>query len=39
VLAVILLSESLSALQVLGGVLIAAGILSARRRTVPAQAA
>jgi drug/metabolite transporter (DMT)-like permease len=39
VLAVILLSESLSALQVLGGVLIAAGILSARRRTAPAQAA
>jgi drug/metabolite transporter (DMT)-like permease len=39
VLAVILLSESLSALQVLGGVLIAAGILAARRRTVPAQAA
>ncbi len=33
VLAVILLSEPLGALQVLGGLLIAAGILAARRRT------
>jgi drug/metabolite transporter (DMT)-like permease len=33
VLAVVLLSEPLSALQVLGGVLIAAGIIIARRRT------
>jgi drug/metabolite transporter (DMT)-like permease len=39
VLAVVLLSEPLGALQVLGGVLIAAGILVARRRTAPAHAA
>src|SRR5262249_14086628 len=39
VLAVILLSEPLGALQILGGVLIAAGILVARRRASPAQAA
>ena len=39
VLAVILLSEPLGLLQVLGGVLIAAGILVARRRTAPAEAA
>ncbi len=39
VLAVILLSEPLGLVQVLGGVLIAAGILVARRRTAPAQAA
>jgi drug/metabolite transporter (DMT)-like permease len=40
VFAVVLLSETLSALQLLGGVLIAAGILLARRRgppTVPAE--
>ena len=37
-LAVILLSEPLSLLQVLGGVLIAAGLVVARRRTAPAQA-
>ncbi len=39
VLAVILLSESLSALQVAGGVLIALGILVVRRRAAPPQAA
>jgi drug/metabolite transporter (DMT)-like permease len=39
VLAVILLSEPLGLLQVIGGVLIAAGILVARRRTAPARAA
>ncbi len=39
VLAVILLSEPLGLLQVLGGILIASGILLARRRTAPAQAA
>jgi len=39
VLAVILLSEPLGLLQVLGGVLIAAGILVARRRAAPAKAA
>ena len=39
VLAVILLSEPLGLVQVLGGVLIAAGILVGRRRTAPAQAA
>ena len=39
VLAVLLLSEPLGLLQVLGGVLIAAGILVARRRTAPAEAA
>ena len=39
VLAVVLLSEPLGLLQVVGGLLIAAGILLARRRTVPAQAA
>jgi len=38
VLAVILLSEPLGLLQVLGGVLIAAGILVARRRAAPAKA-
>ena len=38
VLAVVLLSEPLGLLQVLGGLLIAAGILLARRRTIPAQA-
>ena len=38
ILAVILLSEPLGLLQVLGGLLIAAGILVARRRTAPAQA-
>ncbi|HUF00883.1 MAG TPA: DMT family transporter [Gaiellaceae bacterium] len=37
-LAVILLSEPLGLLQVLGGGLIAAGILVARRRTTPTQA-
>ncbi len=37
VLAVILLSEPLGALQVLGGVLIAFGILVARRRAAPAR--
>ena len=37
-LAVVLLSEPLSLLQVLGGVLIAAGLVVARRRTAPAQA-
>jgi drug/metabolite transporter (DMT)-like permease len=36
VLAVVLLSESLSALQLVGGLLIAAGILLARRRGPPA---
>lgn len=39
VLAVILLSEPLSLLQILGGVLIAAGILVARRRAPAPQAA
>jgi drug/metabolite transporter (DMT)-like permease len=39
VLAVILLSEPLGTLQILGGVLIGAGILVARRRAAPAQAA
>ena len=39
VLAVILLSEPLSALQIAGGVLIACGILIVRRRTVAPQAA
>ena len=39
VLAVVLLSEPLSALQIAGGVLIAAGLFVARRRTAPAQAA
>ena len=38
VLAVVLLSEPLGLLQVVGGLLIAAGILLARRRTIPAQA-
>ena len=38
ILAVILLSEPLGLLQVLGGLLIAAGILVARSRTAPAQA-
>ena len=38
VLAVILLSEPLGLLQVLGGLLIAAGIVLARRRPSPAQA-
>lgn len=38
VLAVVLLSESLSALQVAGGVLIGLGILVARRRTAAARA-
>jgi drug/metabolite transporter (DMT)-like permease len=38
VLAVILLSEPLGLLQVLGGVLIAAGIVLARRRSSPARA-
>ena len=38
ILAVILLSEPLGLLQVLGGLLIAAGILVARPRTAPAQA-
>jgi drug/metabolite transporter (DMT)-like permease len=38
-LAVVLLSEPLSALQVLGGVLIGAGLVIARRRSPPAQAA
>jgi drug/metabolite transporter (DMT)-like permease len=38
VLAVILLSESLSWLQVSGGVLIALGILVVRRRAAPPQA-
>ncbi len=38
VLAVVLLSEPLGFVQVLGGLLIAAGILLARRRTIPAQA-
>jgi drug/metabolite transporter (DMT)-like permease len=37
VLAVILLSEPLSLLQILGGVLIASGIVLARRRTAPAR--
>jgi drug/metabolite transporter (DMT)-like permease len=37
VLAVVLLSEPLSTLQVLGGVLIAAGIIIARRRTPGSQ--
>lgn len=37
-LAVVLLSEPLSLLQVLGGALIAAGLVVARRRTAPAQA-
>jgi drug/metabolite transporter (DMT)-like permease len=37
-LAVVLLSEPLSLLQVLGGALIAAGLVVARRRTPPAQA-
>ena len=39
VLAVILLSEPLSALQIAGGVLIAVGILVVRRRAAPPQAA
>jgi drug/metabolite transporter (DMT)-like permease len=39
VLAVILLSEPLSALQIAGGVLIALGILAVRRRAAPPQAA
>jgi drug/metabolite transporter (DMT)-like permease len=39
VLAVILLSEPLSALQIAGGVLIAIGILAVRRRATPPQAA
>jgi drug/metabolite transporter (DMT)-like permease len=39
VLAVILLSEPLSLLQIAGGALIALGILAVRRRAVPAQAA
>jgi drug/metabolite transporter (DMT)-like permease len=39
VLAVILLSEPLGALQILGGALIAAAILGARRGAAPAQAA
>ena len=38
VLAVVLLSEPLGALQIAGGVLIAVGIFVARRRTAPAQA-
>jgi drug/metabolite transporter (DMT)-like permease len=38
VLAVILLSEPLGLLQILGGLLIASGILLARRRTAPARA-
>jgi len=38
VLAVVLLSEPLGLLQVLGGLLIAAGILLARRRTIPTRA-
>jgi drug/metabolite transporter (DMT)-like permease len=38
-LAVVLLSEPLSALQMLGGVLIGAGLVIARRRSPPAQAA
>ena len=38
VLAVVLLSEPLGLLQVVGGLLIAAGILLARRRTIPTQA-
>ena len=38
VLAVVLLSEPLGVLQVVGGLLIAAGILLARRKTIPAQA-
>ena len=39
VLAVVLLSEPLGALQIAGGVLIGAGIFVARRRATPAQAA
>jgi drug/metabolite transporter (DMT)-like permease len=39
VLAVVLLSESLTLAQIAGGVLIAVGIVSARRRAAPAQAA
>jgi drug/metabolite transporter (DMT)-like permease len=39
VLAVILLSETLGLAQIAGGVLIAVGIVVARRRTAPAQAA
>ena len=39
VLAVVLLSEPLGALQIAGGVFIALGIVVARRRTAPAQAA
>ena len=39
VLAVVLLSEPLGALQIAGGVLIAVGIFVARRRTAPTQAA
>jgi drug/metabolite transporter (DMT)-like permease len=39
VLAVVLLSEPLGLGQILGGVLIAAGIVAARRKTTPAQAA
>jgi drug/metabolite transporter (DMT)-like permease len=39
VLAVILLSETLGAAQIAGGALIAVGIVVARRRTAPAQAA
>jgi drug/metabolite transporter (DMT)-like permease len=36
---VILLSETLGAAQIAGGALIAVGIVVARRRTAPAQAA
>jgi drug/metabolite transporter (DMT)-like permease len=36
VFALVLLSESMTGLQVAGGVLIAGGILTARRRTPPA---
>jgi drug/metabolite transporter (DMT)-like permease len=39
VLAVVLLSESLGFMQIAGGALIAAGIITARRRAAPAQAA
>jgi drug/metabolite transporter (DMT)-like permease len=39
VLAVVLLSEPLGVAQIVGGALIAAGIVVARRRTAPAQAA
>lgn len=38
VLAVVLLSEPLGALQIAGGLLIGVGIFAARRRTAPAQA-